>query len=102
VARMEEAVGRLNVHAAQMQGQLGYLAFKTAVDAMSYIRGTEDPAATLQTYLDVATQNARKLHAPDGLYREIVQSGIDAALQEHVSLLMRFASELPGAQRLQG
>jgi hypothetical protein len=102
IANLEAAIDRLSVHAAQTQGTLSYLIFKSAVDAMSFIRCADDPDGTLQSYIEVATRNARKLQVADGLYSEIIQSGIDGALAEHVELLMRFASELPGGRQFQG
>jgi hypothetical protein len=54
VAALENSVSLLNAHAAQMQGKIGLLAFEIAIDVLTRIRDTPDPAETLRVYLDIA------------------------------------------------
>jgi hypothetical protein len=103
VAALENSANLLNAHAAQLQGKLGLLAFEIAVDVLTRIRATPDPAETLRLYIESAQRNGRKVKAPpDHPYCDVIQLGIDNALAEHVEFMLRYGGTgLPGAERLQ-
>jgi hypothetical protein len=102
IAALENSVNLLNAHAAQLQGKIGLLGVEMAIDVLTRIRSTPDPAETLRVYLDVAQKNGRKIKAPpDNPYHDAIQAGIDGALAEHIEFLLRYSSDLPGLARPQ-
>jgi hypothetical protein len=46
-------------------------------------------------------KKGRKIKAPaDHPYAEAIQAGIDNALAEHLAFMLRYGTDLPGAERL--
>jgi hypothetical protein len=100
IAALEGTVAALTAHAAQMQGKIGLLAVEIAIDVLTRIRGTPDPAETLRAYIESAQLNGRKVKAPpDHPYAEAIQTGIDDALSEHIAFMLRYG-DFPGVQGL--